>query len=222
MGDRKKTKVFVISDVHLPFHNNHALQKVYKLIEKEQPTHVVQIGDLVDQYAFSNYPKSMKVPPKDTEKGLKQAQEMWKKIHTLVPKAKLYQLLGNHDMRMSKRISEKLPALAPFFDLKKMYTFDNVKTMETDRSFLQIDGVIYVHGWFSKSEDHSKYFNKPCVHGHRHKPTIVYTSSNLWSMDVGYMADGKSLPLSYTASDYSKWTLACGIVENRVPRIIKL
>jgi len=219
----KGTKVFVISDTHFPFHSKAAYKKLIAAIKKEKPTHVVQIGDLLDQYVFSKYSKSNEITTSDDiDQGLKYAEAMWKEIKRIVPKAKCYQLLGNHDLRMAKRISEKLPELSTLYSHLDIYSFPGVTTLESDRDYLEIDGVVYVHGWLSKSIDHAKFFNKPTVHGHRHRPCIEFDSSKLWSMDVGYMADKTSLPLQYTQSKFSKWTMACGVVENKQPRLIVL
>ena len=212
-------KVITIGDTHFPFHSKTAYKKLMKLIAKEKPTHVVQIGDLLDQYVFSKYARSLSVDPaKEIQRGLALASKMWSDIKCIVPRAKCFQLIGNHDVRLAKRITEKLPELEAFFSHKNLYIFPGVKVLESDRDYLNIDGVTYVHGWLSKSLDHAKYFNTPTVHGHRHRPCID-VEGKLWSMDVGYMADSTSLPLQYTASKFTKWKTACGIVENGRPRL---
>lgn len=217
------SKVLVIGDTHFPFHSKKAYKKLMKIVAKEKPTHVVQIGDILDQYVFSKYNRSLKITPeKEIKRGLALANKMWADIKKLVPKAKCYQLIGNHDARMAKRISEKLPELSSFVNLQDFYSFPGVKIAKSDRDHFLIDGIIYTHGWLSKTEDHIKHFGKPVVHGHRHRPAIHYETKKLWSMDVGYMADNKSLPLSYTPSKVSKWTMACGIVENGQPRLLTL
>lgn len=219
----KKTTVLVIGDTHFPFHNEAAYKNLLKVAKEVKPTHIVQIGDLLDQYVFSKYTRSFDITPgDDIDHGLGVAVRMWADMQLIAPKAKCYQLVGNHDIRISKRISEKLPELSNYFSFKNLYKFNDVKVMESDRDFLEIDGVMYVHGWMSKSIDHAKYFNKPTVHGHRHRPCIEFDRRDLWSMDVGFMADEKSLPLQYTANRFSKWTVSCGVVEDKQPRIILL
>jgi len=217
------SKVFVISDMHFPFHSKRGYKKILKLIALEKPTHVVQIGDLLDQYVFSNYPRKMEITPdNDVSRGLLLAHDMWAKIKKIVPKAKCYQLIGNHDVRLSKRINERIPELAGFFNHKSLYKFKGVWTAPSDRSFLTLFGVKYVHGWLSRSIDHARHFNAPTVHGHRHRPTVEVERPGLWSMDVGFCANEKSAPLQYTMSKLTKWTMACGIVENGQPRLIFL
>jgi predicted phosphodiesterase len=216
-------KVFIISDTHFPFHSKRAYKKMLALIKKEKPTHVVQIGDLLDQYVFSKYTRKMEITPDfDVSRGLEMAKQMWETIQKIVPRAKCYQLIGNHDVRLSKRISELLPELSGFFSHKSLYKFKGVWVAPSDRSFLTLFGVKYVHGWLSKSIDHARHFNAPTVHGHRHRPCIEVDRPGLWSMDVGFMANEKSAPLQYTMSKITKWTIACGIVENGQPRVLFL
>jgi UDP-2,3-diacylglucosamine pyrophosphatase LpxH len=219
----KKHRVLVIGDTHFPFHSKSAYSNLISFAKKIKPTHIVQIGDLLDQYVFSSFSRSLDVSPKEEiDYGLNLAADMWTELQKIAPRAKCYQIIGNHDVRLSKRISERLPELSSFFSFRNLYKFDGVKVMDSDRDYLKIGGIIYTHGWLSKSLDHAKFFGSPVVHGHRHRPCIEYENKNLWSMDVGYMADEKSLPLQYTSSKWTKWTSSCGVVENGVPRIIPL
>lgn len=210
-------------DIHLPYHDKKALQKVFELIKLHKPTHVIQLGDALDQYVFSKYSRSLKISP-TTEilEGIQLLEDFWKEIKSIVPKAKCFQLMGNHDVRISKRIGEKLPELSEFFSHRDFYRLEGVQVMDSDRDYLELFGVVYVHGWLSKSLDHAKYFGRPTVHGHRHRPTIEYDHEKLWSMDCGYIADKNQMPLQYTMSKMSKWTMTCGIVQNGEPRLIKL
>lgn len=216
-------RVLVIGDTHFPFHSVSAYKNLLLIAKDLKPTHIVQIGDLLDQYVFSKYSRQIDITPQDDiDYGLNIAVKMWWDLQKIAPSAKCHQLIGNHDVRMSKRISERIPELSKFFSFKNLYKFANVKVSESDRDYLEINGVMYVHGWLSKSIDHARYFNKPTVHGHRHRPCIEYDRKDLWSMDVGFMGDEAQLPLQYTANRFSKWTVSCGVVENNMPRIILL
>lgn len=217
------TRVLVIGDTHFPYHSKSAYKNLLEVAKELQPTHIVQIGDLLDQYVFSKYARSLQVTPREEiEYGLQMARTLWLDMEMIAPEAACFQLLGNHDVRMAKRITEKMPELCDFFSHRDIYEFPRVRVCQSDRDFVIIGGVVYVHGWLSKSLDHAKFFGKPTVHGHRHRPCIEYDRKDLWSMDVGYMADNKSLPLQYTQSKFSKWTTSCGYVDNGLPRIITL
>lgn len=185
-----------------------------------KPSHVVQLGDILDQYVFSKYARRLSISPStDILEGITLAEEMWAAIKDIVPRARCYQLMGNHDIRVTKRIAEKMPELSEFFSHRDFYDFKGVEVLDSDRDYLEIDGVVYVHGWLSKSIDHAKYFMKPVVHGHRHRPAIHFENPKLWAMDCGHVADIKSVPLNYTPSKFTKWTEACGEVINAKPRL---
>jgi predicted phosphodiesterase len=212
-------RVFILSDLHFPYHDKKAFKKAMKLIKKLKPTHILQIGDCLDQYVFSKYTRSMRISPdQDIAVGMGLMQKMWSDIKKACPRAKCYQLMGNHDVRLSKRIAEKVPELTDFFNHKDLYKLKGVTVLDSDRDFLEIDGIVYVHGYLTKSIDHAKHFNKPTVHGHRHQPCIE-THGNIWSMDVGFLADINQLPLQYTQSKVVKWRLACGYVDNKQPQL---
>lgn len=214
------SKVFVIPDMHMPFMDQRAYKKVMKALKQEKPDYVVQLGDILDQYCFSKFTRSLNLmsPHKEITKGLKMATKFWADVKKIVPKAKCIQLLGNHDVRICKRIGEKLPELEGFFGPKHMYVFPGVRVLKSDRDHVVIDGVVYTHGHYTKSIDHVKYYLRPVVHGHLHRAGIS-TFGNLWSMDVGHIANEKTLPLSYTASKVSRWAKAYGMVINGVPRL---
>lgn len=217
------SKVIAISDTHFPFHCPKAYKKLVALIKKEKPSHVVQVGDLLDQYVFSKYSRSLSIIPKDEiEKGLDLAETMWDEIKLASPGAKCFQLLGNHDMRMSKRISDRLPELSEFFDHSNLYKFPGVTTFRSDRDFLEIDGVVYVHGWLSKSIDHARYFGKPVVHGHTHRGGLSFDGRRLWSLDTGFMADINQLPLQYGPSRWTKCVVGAGKIDSAKPQFIFL
>lgn len=215
-------KVVIIGDTHFPYTNHEALKKVYEVVRIEKPDVIVQIGDLLDQYTFSHFPRNANYTPQnDVTRGLECAKKFWKKLQTISPNSKCIQILGNHDVRMSKRIAERVPELEEFYSIKQLYRFEDVKVMKSDRDYFEYDGVVYCHGWLSNSLSHAKYFNKPTVHGHRHRPTVE-TDGKIWSMDVGHLANEKSIPMSYTASRFTKWRMAVGIVEDRKPHLILL
>lgn len=217
------SKVFVIGDLHLPFASKKALKKVYAAIKREKPDVVIQIGDVLDQYSFSKYARSLNLstPKQEFNKGIKQAKEFWATIHKLAPKAKKIQLLGNHDMRIRKKMLAQFPEMESLYDFREHYNFPHVETMKSDRDYIKIDGVVYCHGWYSKSIKHSHHFNSPVVHGHLHRPGVT-TEGRIWSMDVGYLADPRQLPLQYSPSKYSNWHHAYGVVDNGTPLLFLL
>lgn len=216
------SKVFAFGDTHFPYNIN--LNKIYKAIKKEKPSVVIHVGDLLDQYMFSKYGKDYEElsPKKELDKAVKQANNMWVKIKSIVPKARCIQLLGNHDIRILKQTKTKFPEV--YFLIKEaydsIYTFSGVETMKSDRDFVIIDNIVYCHGW---QASHISHFGKAVVRGHSHKACLSLvknekTGYNLnFEMQVGCCGNEQLVPLSYPASKKTGWKLAYGIVVDGHP-----
>lgn len=214
-------KVLAIPDIHFPFENKRAIKKVIQLIKKEKPTHIVQLGDLYDLYSFSRFDRSMNVmtPAQEVKKAVKLAKEFWIQVRKAAPRAKCYQLKGNHDVRFQRKLMARAPEFESIIDFDHLFKFPGVTTLKSDRDHLVLDGVTYCHGFLSKSEKHIGHYNTPVVHGHLHKLGITTKGSKLWSMDCGHVANTNALPLQYGASKVTNWCMGYGVIEDGKPRL---
>lgn len=211
-------KIIVVGDLHLPFHNRLAVKQLMKAIEREKPSVVIQIGDLYDLYNFSRFSKkNMLTSKKELRRARIEGQRFWADVKVRSPKAQCYQLLGNHDIRISKRVADKVPELVEFVEdaLKPLFTFKGVKTIYDVREELKIHGITFIHGYLSGLGDHMRYYQSPVVCGHSHLGGVVFRKSNgriIWELNAGYLADEKSEPLMYRPHNTSKWTLGYGLI----------
>lgn len=223
-------KVVAFGDTHFPFQKSDKLKKIYSIIKKEKPDYVVHLGDLYDNYMFSRFDKDYNIikPKDELSRSNTGAIKMWSEVRKACPSAKCVQLLGNHCVRIPKMILSNTPMLSS--EIKsihaKYYTFDNVSVMSSDREMIEIDGVIYIHGWHNGSTTHCSHFNKPVVHGHNHKPDLWHIPLSkseykpLWEMDCGFLGDSKKVPFNYTSSIHTKWRAAVGIITNGKPELV--
>lgn len=223
-----EVKVVAVPDLHFPWCDQEALDKVYDLIKKEQPTHVIQLGDMLDLYSFSRYEKdaSFTTPEEELSTALAMAKEFWETVQRLAPKAKCFQLIGNHEDRLHKTVAKKAPELMGLIpSWKKFFGFKGVKVAKSSKDHFVIDKVIYTHGHYTKLGDHAKFYGKSVCHGHSHRPGIYVEQKDkgsIFELDCGYLGDHAALPLQYTQSRVTKWTKAVGIIFNRNPQIILL
>jgi hypothetical protein len=94
-------RIVVIPDVHAPFHERDMLAEV--LVREKSADRCVCIGDISDAYAFSTYNKYQRVP----------FAEEWAEV-TAVMQAlseafpRVDVVIGNHDLRLEKRIRERM------------------------------------------------------------------------------------------------------------------
>lgn len=224
-----KAKILVIGDTHFPFVDQEALSGVY-VYAAENPdiTHIVQIGDLFDCYAFASFPKSMMefTPKQELDLAREMAGSMWARLQKLCPKAECHQILGNHSTRPIKRLLEQSPELEVFFDYLKHWEFEGVRLHKDARQPLVIGDVYFMHGYLSKLGDHAKKHGVNVVCGHTHRggvlPLRLADGRTVYEMNAGYLGDPFSKALSYTATRLIEWTHGFGVIDHLGARFISL
>lgn len=221
-----KHRILIVGDTHMPFHNKWAIKKLYESIKQLKPTHIVQIGDLYDQYSFSRFTKkNITTSTKELSSARKAGDTFWKRCRINAKHALCYQLLGNHDIRLTKRIADKVPEAYEFVkeELDRLYTFKGVKTIYDERELLKIGNVSFHHGYLSQLGAHSKSHGCNIVVGHSHVGGVVFeqrAGKIIWELNAGYLADETSEPLRYRPTKTSKWTLGVGFIDSSGPRFI--
>lgn len=227
MDVARKRKVLCIPDTHSPWVNEDVILAVYKALETEKFDVVMQMGDLYDLYSYSKFARShdLCTPKEEIEMGYNWALNFWKNIRKRAPRARLVQLKGNHDDRLMKRAFERWPEAASIISRAEhsLYSFPNVETVPDSRDGLEIEGVVYLHGYLTKIGDHAKYLLKPVVHGHTHRGGTIFMKLGgriIWELDCGFAADQSQAPLQYGPTKTTLWTEGYGIVDPKGPRFI--
>jgi predicted phosphodiesterase len=103
-------RLLVLSDVHLPFADNVALEAALKHGEQFKPHAILLNGDLLDFYQLSRFDKDPTMPKVSAE--LEAGRQFWNHVRARFPRAKLYFKLGNHDERFTTYIFQAAPLLA--------------------------------------------------------------------------------------------------------------
>jgi len=221
-------KILCWPDTHFPFVNKAALEKMIDFAKENQPDYIIQIGDLLDQYAASKFPRSQNVymPEEEETLGIGMARDAWAKIREYCPKAKCYQLLGNHDVRIAKRTMESLPIAEHIVvkHLKGLFTFEGVETIMDTRQELEIDGILFTHGFLSPGT-HKDYYLKNVIHGHDHKLYVQHRrihGQSIFEMSCGFLGDVEAKALTYTPSKLANFQLGFGWVDQWGARTIHL
>lgn len=224
-------KILCLGDLHFPWANVDALSAVYAYIEKNPDIDaVVQLGDLYDMFAASRFSRSLNTysPHEEIERGRAMAEDMWRKIHAMLPRARLYQILGNHDIRPLARVIDKAPELEPFIELRKWFEFEGVQTIHDPKQPLELAGYTFMHGHLSKLGDHARAYTRSVVCGHSHRggcvtiPLCNAEGTVLSELNAGYLADPTSRPMGYLPTRLNHWTLGFGVIDEWGPRFIPL
>jgi predicted phosphodiesterase len=226
-------KVAILGDKHLPYEDVSVSRAIMKIIAREKPDCIVQIGDLYDFWHASRYPKSMLtfVPEVEVKIGRRQAEKFWNNIHKLAPRAVCYQIKGNHDDRPYKRMLERAPELEPFIgeSLKGLFEFKGVTTIHNSRQELEIsingNRILFHHGHRSQLGAHLLFNQQSTVVGHSHIGGVVfkgYADGIKFELNCGYSGDLTQGPLQYGEQSRKYWTHGMGIIDELGPRFIPI
>lgn len=228
ISDIKFPKILCWPDSHYPFVNKEAEERMIIFAKENQPDYIVQVGDLLDCYASSKFPRSQNIyTPKEEESlGIGMARNAWKKLRDNCPNAKCFQLMGNHDVRMLKRTLESLPIAEHWIEkyLMELFTFEGVETIFDTRKELDIAGILFTHGFLSAGS-HKDYYLKNVIHGHDHKLYVQHRrihGQNIFEMSCGFIGDVEAKALSYTPSKLANFQLGFGWVDQWGARTIHL
>lgn len=114
---KQAERTMVISDIHVPFHDEKALKVVYQYAKDYKPTRLIVNGDLVDFYGLSFFEKNT-ARRHNVQEEIDQASKILGKLRTIVgPKAEMVYLEGNHENRL-QRYLWKNPELEGIRDLR--------------------------------------------------------------------------------------------------------
>jgi predicted phosphodiesterase len=223
-----KYKVVALGDVHSPWNSKEAMSFIFDNIQKIKPDIICQLGDILDLVSFSTFPKKPlhKMSARDElTEGIAIAGEMWDVLRKKCPKAKMIQILGNHCVRLNKRILEKMPELHGLVDVGNLLSFPGVETVKDYSDFIVIDNVAYHHGWKSKPMEHARQFEMSAVFGHTHRAWIQWEPINgklCFDMSVGYLADPQNNALQYRETKIHKWVHGIGVIDKGIPSYIPI
>lgn len=102
------TRILVIPDTHAPFHSEKAWQVALAAAGELKPHVIVVIGDFVDCYSISRYPKSA-ARKTSLKAELDVARPMLRELAKLAPRHIYCE--GNHEWRLERFVNERAPEL---------------------------------------------------------------------------------------------------------------
>lgn len=225
----KNPRILAIGDCHFPFvHVDKALY-IVELAKELKPNAIVQIGDLYDMYTFSRFARSVDyiTPREELMEGKKMATDFWQSLQAAAPKAKCFQLRGNHSARIEKLIQAKAPEYESLIEgpISALTEFKNVIDLKSSRSELVLNDIVFVHGWSTKPGFHMNYFGQSVVCGHSHHGGVVFKAQKtkpLFELNCGHIADDSQLPLEYGETKTTSWISGCGWYDEKGPRFINV
>lgn len=220
-------RTLFIPDTHFPFASRRVLDAIYAWAEEHKPERVIQLGDLYDLYSHSKFPRSQNlIAPKDEERtGREQAEEMWKRIRSIVPAAECVQIVGNHDLRPLKQTLAHLPSLEHVIEkyLHELMTFEGVTLISDARQEYEFDDVQVFHGYRSGLGAHITHTLTNTVHGHDHKLGVAFKrirGKTIWELHCGLAGEPEAKVFHYTPQKSTQEMPGFGWLDSHGPRAI--
>lgn len=189
------------------------------------PENTLALGDLLDLFHFSKYPKGADFPITPVQE-IEMAREKIKLWQREFPILKI--CLANHEERLQKRVSEAdLPSsvvrsIAEIFQYPKDWEIRECFVPNTKNPFVALHGDSNGQSSITLTNN-PRQFGMSCVFGHFHSlASIMHVNTltlDMWSFNAGCLIDETSFAFSYGNKAKFKPSIGCGVIldEGRTP-----
>jgi metallophosphoesterase superfamily enzyme len=213
---RNTKNVLVIGDLHEPFSLDGYVDFCRSVYDKYNCTHVIFIGDIIDQHATSFH-----TPDVD---GYSAGHELERAIQRIERWTEAFPVAdvtsGNHDRLVSRKAA--VGAISGHW-IRSYAEVLNTPGWEFREEFIY-DNVKYVHGEQGTARQRARKDLISTVQGHRHSEAyiehIVGESFHIFGMQVGCGVDRRAYAFSYAKAG-NKPAISVGVVldHGRLPII---
>lgn len=202
--------VGIISDIHIPYHDEVAVRAAIDHLADAGIKGLVINGDLADFYAISRFTKDP--TQRDFTGELEACREFIGHLRQTFPKIPIAYACGNHEERWQHFIWQHAPELSKdrMMSLQQWLHLDkhDIKLIEEQRPILcgklpVLHGHQLHRGFAPPVNPARGAFMKTqstCLVGHHHQ-TSVHASSNMWHKETTTWSVGC---LSYLSPEYSR------------------
>lgn len=221
----KKDNFLFIGDIHLPFEHQRALEFCKSLQKDFDVPHsnIYSVGDLVDLYHFSRWPKSPDARL-TVNQELDLSREKIRKWSRAFPEMHICE--SNHDSRiMKKALQAELPSqvIRSFQEIFELPDQWQIK----EQFVICGPDILVCHGEeFPCALQAAIAYGLNVVQGHHHsKFGVQYRASRmqeLWGAATGWLGDAEQFAFAYGIHSKQKMILGSIVVVNGVPYPIPL
>lgn len=199
-----------LTDIHMPDSIN--LNPIFNYLKDYKPDLVVLGGDIIDAKGLHGV-ESFKVTDFDQawySRDVKLLRELLHKIYSIVPKASIVYLEGNHEERYARLMRKYPKTFGSSFNLVRDCVPKGTKFKWIPygkyNSFFRLGDTIFLHGTIYP-DNHAKRYaldHTPlkCIYGHLHHGQMYTTRKSLATMSPRYAITPGCL--SHTTPEWKK------------------
>ena len=233
----KTARIVTFGDPHVPYHDPAALDWLCGMIEAFKPTHLVCVGDLMDQAPGSVHATEVDYTIEDEFIA---ANEYMETVSSCAPDAAKHWTLGNHDSYYREIDPRRIPKhFRSLLNWNKYYPslreWRQVEYNNHPDSCVEIGQVVFRHGHRTGSTQWQEdlqfchwtggHSHRLFVTGHTHRPRKPELGQirkdgprlPLWSVNTGTLADWDKLQYARKL-DTSAWGQSCLLIEAKMGR----
>jgi predicted phosphodiesterase len=142
----------VMSDIHAPDHDPHALDVAIQIGQSMKLDGIVIAGDGMDVHALSRYTPAAHRPIRWVDERVA-AVPVFAMIRDFFPKTKITYLMGNHDVRPERFMASQAPQLQGLLTLPQILGLDSLDfEFPSDNRVVIGDKLLVIHGTRVRSE----------------------------------------------------------------------
>lgn len=213
------SRILIISDLHIPYHHQDALEFLGYLKDKYQPTRIICMGDELDKAALSYHESDPDLPSAGDE--LRKSLPIIKQLKEMFPIMDI--LESNHGSlvyRKAKTAGIPRHYIKSYGDILGVsdewkWHFDLTITLPNNQK------CYFHHGKISEGARLSQSMGMNCVQGHFHEKFKIDYWGNpvglFWSLQVGCFVNDKSLAMSYNNANLKRPIIGTGLIINSHP-----
>lgn len=123
-------KILVLSDIHIPYHDQKALETALDYGDRYQPDTIYLNGDAADFFSVSRWETNPE--ERNLARELSMMREFLYHIRERFPNANLFYKIGNHEERWQHYLWKKAPELVGVseYRISRMFDFDKLQIRE--------------------------------------------------------------------------------------------
>lgn len=194
-------KIIVLPDAHVPYHDKKATNLAKNVCAEIEPDVIVFIGDWVDCYSVSQYPKD----PGRVKRLKDELEEAAFELHKFrVHCNEVFFTEGNHETRLSRFIAAKVPELYGLISVREHLGLGPAEWIPY-REIKRIGKCHFTHevGYCGKnaSQQSLDAFGGNLVFGHTHRAGVIYDGNmrneHHFCMNVGWLGDAGKIDYAH-------------------------
>jgi predicted phosphodiesterase len=220
-------KVGVLSDIHVPYHDETALRAAVDHLQGEKIDALLLNGDWADFYSISRHEKNPK--HRNFKNELHAGRELLKWLRQEFPVARIVAKLGNHEERWEKWLWEHAPEISddPIMGIDNWYGFHNLGIdLVKDKRIVLAGALPILHG-HEKGNGISSPVNQArgafmrlhhtVLEGHGHR-TSTHSEPDMMGRETVCFSTGCLCDMRPAYARLNKWNHGAAVVHVHADR----